>query len=140
MEAHKPAAKYALSSFYSSRPLSHNPDDRKRKLTDKNVPNALLHAPEFAEDSAMYRDLLQMERKLDWTMTRKRVEVHDALQRIIPVSPRLLSLLLWRLRRWKNYVNMARDRTSSERQTWMVARRTRIVGLAATHHSGRGSE
>lgn len=34
----------------------------------------------------MYRDLLQMERKLDWTMTRKRVEVHDALQRIIPVS------------------------------------------------------
>ena len=86
MEAHKPAAKYALSSFYSSRALSHNPDDRKRKITDKNVPNALLQAPEFAEDSAMYRDLLQMERKLDWTMTRKRVEVHDALQRIIPVS------------------------------------------------------
>ncbi|KAI0717672.1 SWI/SNF complex 60 kDa subunit [Cerioporus squamosus] len=86
MEAHKPAAKYALSSFYSSRPLSHNPDDRKRKLTDKNVPNAILQAPEFAEDSAMYRDLLQMERKLDWTMTRKRVEVHDALQRIIPAT------------------------------------------------------
>lgn len=90
MEAPKPAAKYALSSYFSSRaPLSQNtPDDRKRKITDKNLPNTLLQSPEFAEDSAMYRDLLQMERKLDWTMTRKRVEVHDALQRIIPVSGR----------------------------------------------------
>ena len=87
MEAQKPAAKYALSSHFSSRSLSQNaPDDRKRKITDKNLPNALLQSPEFAQDSAMYRDLLQMERKLDWTMTRKRVEVHDALQRIIPVS------------------------------------------------------
>ena len=29
----------------------------------------------------MYQDLLDMERKLDWTMTRKRVEVQDALSR-----------------------------------------------------------
>jgi len=29
----------------------------------------------------MYQDLLEMERKLDWTMTRKRVEVQDALAR-----------------------------------------------------------
>ena len=91
MEAPKPAAKYALSSYFSSRaPLSQSsssaPDDRKRKITDKNLPNTLLQSPEFAQDSALYRDLLQMERKLDWTMTRKRVEVHDALQRIIPVS------------------------------------------------------
>ncbi|TBU28428.1 SWI/SNF complex 60 kDa subunit [Dichomitus squalens] len=67
MEAQKPAAK-------------------KRKITDKNLPNGLLQSPEFAQESAMYRDLLQMERKLDWTMTRKRVEVHDALQRIIPAT------------------------------------------------------
>ncbi|PIL26284.1 hypothetical protein GSI_12040 [Ganoderma sinense ZZ0214-1] len=91
MEAPKPAAKYALSSYFSSRaPLSQSSssasDDRKRKITDKNLPNALLQSPEFAQDSAMYRDLLQMERKLDWTMTRKRVEVHDALQRIIPAT------------------------------------------------------
>lgn len=86
MEGQKPAAKYALSSSYASHTLSQDPDARKRKITDKNLPNALLQSPEFAEDSAMYRDLLQMERKLDWTMTRKRVEVHDALQRIIPVS------------------------------------------------------
>lgn len=30
----------------------------------------------------MYQDLLEMERKLDWTMMRKRVEVQDALSRI----------------------------------------------------------
>lgn len=59
---------------------------RRRKLTDKNLPNAFLQIPEFAADSQMYRDLLEMERRLDWTMTRKRVEVQDALQRIIPVS------------------------------------------------------
>lgn len=29
----------------------------------------------------MYQDLLEMERKLDWTVTRKRVEVQDALSR-----------------------------------------------------------
>ncbi|KAI0753690.1 SWI/SNF complex 60 kDa subunit [Fomes fomentarius] len=86
MEAQKPAAKYALSSHFSSRALSQNADDRKRKITDKNLPNALLQTPEFAQESAMYQDLLQMERKLDWTMTRKRVEVHDALQRIIAAT------------------------------------------------------
>ncbi|OSX56971.1 hypothetical protein POSPLADRAFT_1186264 [Postia placenta MAD-698-R-SB12] len=32
----------------------------------------------------MYRQLLDMERRLDWTITRKRVEVQDALQRITP--------------------------------------------------------
>jgi len=34
----------------------------------------------------MYQDLLEMERKLDWTMTRKRVEVQDALARSHTVS------------------------------------------------------
>jgi SWI/SNF-related matrix-associated actin-dependent regulator of chromatin subfamily D len=34
----------------------------------------------------MYQDLLEMERKLDWTMTRKKVEVQDALARIPTVS------------------------------------------------------
>ncbi|KAH9916573.1 uncharacterized protein BXZ73DRAFT_105767 [Epithele typhae] len=92
MEASKPAAKYALSSFYSSRPqpssdsanANASADDRKRKITDKNLPNGIAQEPEFAAESQMYRDLLGMERRLDWTMTRKRVEVHDALQRIVP--------------------------------------------------------
>jgi SWI/SNF-related matrix-associated actin-dependent regulator of chromatin subfamily D len=54
---------------------------RKRKLTDKTLPNAVLQHPHFAADSKMYQDLLEMERKLDWTMTRKKVEVQDALVR-----------------------------------------------------------
>ena len=105
MEAPTPAAKYALSSFYTSRfPPSSSAsasasgslngtadENRKRKITDKNLPGGLAQEPEFAAESAMYRDLLQMERKLDWTMTRKRVEVHDALQRIVPVSGPLFS-------------------------------------------------
>lgn len=33
----------------------------------------------------MYQDLLQMERRLDWTMTRKRAEVQDALSRTLTV-------------------------------------------------------
>lgn len=54
---------------------------RKRKLTDKALPNVILQNPNFAQDSQMYQDLLDMERKLDWTMMRKRVEVQDALAR-----------------------------------------------------------
>lgn len=65
MEAQKPAAK-------------------KRKLTDKNLPISFLRSEEFSDDSQMYRQLLDMERRLDWTITRKRVEVQDALQRITP--------------------------------------------------------
>ena len=33
----------------------------------------------------MYQDLLEMERKLDWTMMRKKVEIEDALTRVQPV-------------------------------------------------------
>ncbi|KAI0826100.1 SWI/SNF complex 60 kDa subunit [Irpex lacteus] len=54
---------------------------KRRKLTDKNVPNAILHSPEFSVDSQMYQDLLNMEKRLDWTMTRKRVEIQDTLGR-----------------------------------------------------------
>ena len=34
----------------------------------------------------MYQSLLEMERKLDWTMTRKRMEVQDAIVRTPTVS------------------------------------------------------
>ena len=42
----------------------------------------------------MYQDLLEMERKLDWTMMRKKVEIEDALTRIQPVR-QLNSLHFW---------------------------------------------
>lgn len=54
---------------------------RKRKLTDRSIPHAIAQVPEFAQESQMYQSLLEMERKLDWTMTRKKVEVQDALAR-----------------------------------------------------------
>ncbi|KAF9235929.1 BAR-domain-containing protein [Melanogaster broomeanus] len=66
---------------------------RKRKLTDKSIPNALSQLPEFAQESKMYQDLLEMERKLDWTMSRKRVEVQDALART-PTTTRTLRVFI----------------------------------------------
>ncbi|KAF4568445.1 SWI/SNF complex component snf12 [Pleurotus pulmonarius] len=66
---------------------------KKRKLTDKSIPNVILQNPAFAEDSAMYQDLLEMERKLDWTTTRKKAEVQDALGRN-PTTTRTLRLFL----------------------------------------------
>ncbi|KAF8064246.1 SWI/SNF complex protein [Lyophyllum atratum] len=41
----------------------------------------------------MYQDLLEMERKLDWTMMRKKVEIQDALARN-PTTTRTLRLFL----------------------------------------------
>lgn len=66
---------------------------KRRKITDKSVPNALAQLPEFAEDSQMYQSLLEMEKKLDWTMSRKKVEVQDALGRN-PTTTRTLRLFL----------------------------------------------
>jgi SWI/SNF-related matrix-associated actin-dependent regulator of chromatin subfamily D len=46
------------------------------------VPSAVLSDPAFAVDSQMYADLLEMEKKLDWTTLRKKAEVQDALTRV----------------------------------------------------------
>ncbi|KAI0070675.1 BAR-domain-containing protein [Panus rudis PR-1116 ss-1] len=59
---------------------------KRRKLTDKNLPSTILNSPYYAVDSQMYQDLLQMERKLDWTMTRKKAEVQDALGRTLTTT------------------------------------------------------
>ncbi|KAG6850381.1 hypothetical protein H0H93_013936 [Arthromyces matolae] len=66
---------------------------KKRKITDKNIPNVILQNPDFAQDSRMYQDLLEMERKLDWTMMRKRSEIQDTLTRN-PSTSRTLRLFL----------------------------------------------
>jgi len=66
---------------------------KKRKLTEKGIPNVILQNPNFAQDSQMYQDLLDMERKLDWNMMRKRVEVQDALSRT-PTTSRTLRIFL----------------------------------------------
>lgn len=66
---------------------------KKRKLTDKSVTNAILQDPDFAQDSAIYRDLVEMERKLDWTIARKKAEMQDAMTRN-PSTQRTLRIFL----------------------------------------------
>jgi len=66
---------------------------KRRKLTDKELPNSLKHHEAFSGESQMYQELLDMERKLDWTMMRKKVEIEDALTRVQPV-PRTLRVFL----------------------------------------------
>ena len=51
---------------------------RRRRPTDRNLPMTILQSPAFS-DSKLYQDLMEMERKLDWTMLRKKVEIQDAL-------------------------------------------------------------
>ncbi|KAI0798153.1 SWI/SNF complex 60 kDa subunit [Abortiporus biennis] len=60
------------------------PPAKKRKLTDKALPSTILNSPTFSVDSQMYQSLLDMERKLDWTMMRKKAEVQDAMHK--PIS------------------------------------------------------
>ncbi|EIN05710.1 BAR-domain-containing protein [Punctularia strigosozonata HHB-11173 SS5] len=67
--------------------------NKRRKITDKSVPQSLLNNPAFAEDSKMYQDLAEMERRLDWTVSRKKVEVQDALGRTMTIN-RTLRLFL----------------------------------------------
>ncbi|KAF8588121.1 SWI/SNF complex 60 kDa subunit [Ramaria rubella] len=63
---------------------------KRRKLTDKTLPSSL--ANEF-KDSQLYLDLLEVERKLDWTMSRKKMEIHDAYAKV-SVVPRTLRVFL----------------------------------------------
>ncbi|TCD64932.1 SWI/SNF complex component snf12 [Steccherinum ochraceum] len=69
------------------------PAAKKRKLTDKALPSTILSSPNYAVDSQMYQDLIAMERRLDWTMSRKKAEVQDALIRTVPTT-RTLRLFL----------------------------------------------
>ncbi|KAF8514419.1 SWI/SNF complex 60 kDa subunit [Hysterangium stoloniferum] len=56
---------------------------KRRKLTDKTLPASLVN--EF-EDANMYTKLLDVERKLDWTMGRKKMEIQDSYAKISVVQ------------------------------------------------------
>jgi len=66
---------------------------KKRKLNDRNLPPSVLSDPQLSVDSRMYQDLLDMEKKLDWTIMRKKAEVQDALGRTASTT-RTLRLFL----------------------------------------------
>jgi len=66
---------------------------KKRKLNDRTLPASVLSDPQLSVDSRMYQDLLEMEKKLDWTIMRKKAEVQDALGRTASAT-RTLRLFL----------------------------------------------
>ncbi|KZS95948.1 SWI/SNF complex 60 kDa subunit [Sistotremastrum niveocremeum HHB9708] len=59
---------------------------KKRKITDRTLPASL--GAEF-EDAALYNQLLEIERKMDWTVTRKKVEMQEMLHKPITVTRKL---------------------------------------------------
>jgi hypothetical protein len=60
---------------------------RRRRLGDKTLPVSLTGNPAFAADSKMYQDLLDIERRLDWQMMRKKAEIQDTVGRPLTVRP-----------------------------------------------------
>jgi hypothetical protein len=85
------SARYILRPPPDSLALAHV--CRRRKLTDKDLPNSVRKHEEFSVDSQMYQDLIEMERKLDWTMMRKKVEIEDAMAKVPPVCAQ--TVLSW---------------------------------------------
>ncbi|KAH9012860.1 SWI/SNF complex 60 kDa subunit [Lactarius deliciosus] len=73
------------------------PEDDKMNPPDQKLPKfpscIILSDPQLSVDSKMYQDLLEMEKKLDWTIMRKKAEVQDALGRTASVT-RTLRLFL----------------------------------------------
>ncbi|EJT97036.1 SWI/SNF complex protein [Dacryopinax primogenitus] len=49
---------------------------KRRKLGDRNLPAGV-----DGEEAALYQDLLEMERKLDWVIARKKLDLSDALNK-----------------------------------------------------------
>lgn len=79
-------ALFGIIFLWLTRPSSF----RKRKINDRSLPASILSDPQLSVDSQMYQDLLDMEKKLDWTIMRKKAEVQDALGRTASVSTSLL--------------------------------------------------
>lgn len=95
--------KFALLLYYNiydtdlnASPSACSSPSRKRKLNDRSLPASVLSDPQLSVDSKMYQDLLEMEKKLDWTIMRKKAEVQDALGRT--ASVRTIPFLLDHIR------------------------------------------
>ncbi|KAG8958333.1 SWI/SNF complex component snf12 [Tulasnella sp. 408] len=62
------------------------PKLKRRKLVDRTLPTGL---DDVAEESALYHELQEMERSLDWTISRKRMEIQEALSRPVKIRRKL---------------------------------------------------
>ncbi|KAJ3843095.1 SWI/SNF complex 60 kDa subunit [Lentinula raphanica] len=107
---------------------------KRRKLTDKSLPNVILQNPDLAEDSQMYQSLLDMERKLDWTITRKRTEIQDTLSRN-PTTTRTLRIFVSHTvsgQSWQAGTegdNLANAETGESIPAWQVKVEGRLLEL-----------
>lgn len=62
-----------------------------RRLTDRSLPPGL---SSISPDATLFDELLEMEKKLDWTMTRRRQELTDSLHRGSFLTRRTLRIYL----------------------------------------------
>ena len=63
---------------------------RSRKPTDKTIPEGIEECI-IGDGVQRYRDLRELERKLDATMTRKRLDIQDGVNRNVKVSEPLVT-------------------------------------------------
>ena len=59
------------------------PPQRPKRLTDRTLPPGLAS---IAPDANLFSELLEAEKKLDWTLSRKRQEVKDATSKDLTVG------------------------------------------------------
>lgn len=64
---------------------------RARKPTDKNIPDGV-EDHIIGDGVQRYRDLRDLERRLDATMTRKRLDIQDAVNRNVKVRDEVAEL------------------------------------------------
>ena len=74
MSSHHPTVSSQLNSSGFSTPSA----KKKKKLADKILPQKVR---DLVPESQAYMDLLAFERKLDFTITRKRLDIQEALKR-----------------------------------------------------------
>lgn len=75
MQAQQEAARRALERAKT----------RSSKPTDKNIPDGVEDCT-IGDGVQRYRELRDVERRLDSTMMRKRLDIHDAVNRNVKVS------------------------------------------------------
>jgi hypothetical protein len=85
--SHIPVGPGATSSSTSA--AAPGPGQPERKFRPPMPPPHLLAS--LVPESRMFKQLIEMEQKLDWTMLRKRAEVNDSLGRVVKVGPRAIS-------------------------------------------------
>lgn len=78
----------------------------------------------------MYQELLGIERKLDWTMTRKKVEVQDALAKT-PTVREVLRLQMF-------YVRLTRSLPDYSNTTHILESHGVWASVATKRYCGRG--